>query len=92
MFKPLHDYILIEKPQTDDKIGSLYLPETAIERSSVATVLAVGPGLYKKGKRVPLQVKEGDKILLTKFLGQEFKVDGKEVILIKQENIISILK
>ena len=94
MFKPLHDYILIEKPETDEKTpsGLLYIPETARERSSVATVLAVGPGKANpKGGRFPMHVKPGDKVLLTKFLGQDFTVNGKKVVLITQDNVISTL-
>ncbi len=91
-FKPLQDYILISKPQTEDKTkGGLLLPDISVERSSVAEVLAVGPGRWVKGEREPMHVKVGDKLLLTKFLGQEFKIDQQEVILIKQENIISKL-
>lgn len=92
-FQPIQDYILISKPQTEAKTKwGLIVPDIAVERSSVAEVLAVGPGRWINGERETMNVKVGDKLLLTKFLGQEFTIDGQEVILIRQENIISKLK
>lgn len=93
MFKPLHDYVLIERSEAEEATttSGLIIPDTARENSSTAVVVAVGPGTYQKGKRIPLHVKPGDKVLLTKFAGQEFTVDDKKVVLIKQENIISVL-
>lgn len=91
-FQPIQDYILISKPQTEAKTaGGLIVPDVAVERSSVAEVLAVGPGRWVNGEREPIHVKVGDKLLLTKFLGQEFTIDGQEVILIRQDNIVSKL-
>lgn len=90
-FKPLHDFILIEKPETPDQIGNIFLPEVSIERSVIAEVLAVGPGRRTKNGITPVSVKPGDKIVINKSTGETFKIDDKEVILIKEENIITKL-
>ena len=87
-FRPLHDYILIEKNKSEEKIGNLYIPDNAVEQSSIAKILAVGPGT----KDVKISVKVGDYILISKDMGQHFMIEDQNVTLIKQENIITKLE
>lgn len=93
---PLGDRVVIEP--TKEKGGKLksglYLPETADkERPEQGTVVAVGPGkLLEDGKRAPVSVKKGDKVLFSKYGPNEFKVDGTEYLIAREEDILAILK
>ena len=91
MIKPLHDYIVVEKPLTAEKIGGIYIPDNSIEQSCVATVLAVGNGKRnKQGVLEKINVEVGEKVLIGKFTGQEIILkDKQKITLIKEENIIS---
>lgn len=93
--KPLYNYILIEpvKEEEKTKIGIL-LPETAEkEKPEQGKVIAVGSGKKDKtGKFIPLEVKEGDIVLFTKYSPNEIKVEDKEYLIIKEEDILAILK
>jgi len=93
--KPLSDHILIEPISQEEKTKSgILLPETAEkERPEQGKVIAVGPGRrLPSGKRVPLEVKKGDKVLFTKYGPNEIKVDGKEYLIAKEEDILAILE
>ena len=92
-FKPLHDRILIKRIEESDKSkGGIIIPDTAKEKPSEGQVVAVGPGaINKDGKRNPIDVKEGDKILFSKYSGDEVKIDGQDLIIIKEEDVIGIL-
>ncbi|MDP4007221.1 MAG: co-chaperone GroES [bacterium] len=93
--KPLSDHVLIEplKEEQKTKTGIL-LPETAEqEKSEQGTVVAVGPGKKgKDGKIIPLEVKVGDLVLFTKYGPSEVKIDGKEYLIAKAEDILAILE
>ena len=92
---PLADHILIEPISQEEKTaGGILIPETAEkERSEQGKVIAVGPGrLLSSGKRTPLEVKEGDKVLFTKFGPNEIKVADKEYLIAKEEDILAILE
>ena len=92
-FKPLHDRILIKRIEESEKSkGGIIIPDTAKEKPSEGEVVAVGPGtLNKDGKRNPLEVKAGDKILFSKYSGDEIKIEGEDLIIIKEEDVIGIL-
>jgi chaperonin GroES len=92
-FKPLHDRILIKRIEESEKSkGGIIIPDTAKEKPSEGQVVAVGPGaINKDGKRNPIDVKEGDKILFSKYSGDEVKIDGQDLIIIKEEDVIGIL-
>ena len=90
--KPLHDRIVVlrvdEPPQP---MGGIIIPDSAREKSSRGTVVAVGAGKYADdGKRVPLDVKAGDTILFGKYSGQEIKLDGVEYLIMKEEEVLAI--
>ncbi len=94
--KPLHDRVVIE-PLEREKGGKtksgIYLPETIDkERPEQGTVIAVGPGkLAKDGKHIPMSVKKGDSVLFTKYGPNEIKVDDKEYLIAREDDILAIL-
>jgi len=93
--KPLSDYILIEPVKEEEKTKSgILLPDTAEkERSEQGQVVAVGPGKRgKDGKRMPLEVKVGDKVLFTKYGPNEIKIRDKEYLIAKEEDILAIIE
>jgi len=93
--KPLSDHILIEPITQEEKTKSgIFLPQTAEkERPEQGKVIAVGPGRrLASGKRVPLEVKKGDTVLFTKYGPSEIKVDDKEYLIAKEEDILAILE
>ena len=91
--KPLSGHILIEPLKEEKKKGGIILPETVEkERSEKGKVVAVGVGrLGEDGKRAPLEVKRGDIVLFAKYGQNEIKVDGKEYLIAKEEDILAIL-
>ena len=93
--KPLSDHILIEPIKEEEKTkAGIFLPETASkERSEEGKVIAVGPGKRnEKGEIVPMSIKPGDKILFTKYGPNEIKVDDKEYLIAKEEDILAIIE
>ena len=91
--KPLFDRVVlkIEKEQTTN-VGGIFLPDMSKEKSQIATVVAVGEGGNVDGKDVKMQVKEGDKVLFSKFAGTEFKYDDQDLLIIKQTDILAIIR
>lgn len=92
--KPIGDRILIEAAPAETKTASgIYIPETAQEKPQRGTVVAVGPGKYAEqtGTLIPVAVKEGDKVLYGKFAGQEFTLDGKDYLVMRESDIYVIL-
>ena len=93
--KPLADRVLIEPNPAEEKTaGGLFIPDTAKdqEKPQMALVVAVGPGGNVDGKEVKMNVKVGDKVLCSKYAGTEFKVDGKEVTILRQSDILAIVE
>ena len=92
--KPLGDRVLIEPLREERKKGGIILPETVDkERPEKGRVVAVGPGrVDENGKRVPMNVKKGDKVLFTKYGPDEIKVDDKEYLIAKEDNILAIIE
>jgi chaperonin GroES len=91
--RPLADRVVVEPLEEEQKTPTgVYLPDTAQERPSRGLVLAVGPGrLGEDGKRIPLEVKEGDKVLFAKYAGTEVKVGDKELLVLKESDILAIM-
>ncbi len=90
---PISDHILIEHLKEEKKKGGIILPETADkERQEKGKVVAVGPGKFRDGKRVPLEVKKGDVVLFSKYGPNEIKVDGKEYLIAKEDDILAIIQ
>ena len=91
--KPLFDKVVVESLEQEEKTGSGFiLPSKSQEKQEMAKIVAVGPGGVIDGKEVVMQVKVGDKVLYSKYAGSEFKVDGKELIIIRQSDILAIVE
>ena len=93
-FKPLHDRVVVKRIDTDEKsAGGIIIPDTAKEKPSEGEVLAVGPGeITEDGKTRPMNVKTGDKILFGKWSGTEVKLDGHDLLIMKESDIMGILE
>jgi chaperonin GroES len=91
--RPLHDRVLVKRLEEQDaKHGSLIIPDTAKEKPQQGQVIAVGTGkVNDDGKKLPLAVKEGDRILFGKYSGSEVKLDGEEYLIMKEEDVLGIL-
>jgi chaperonin GroES len=91
--QPLHDRVLVRRIEQDEKTaGGIIIPDTAKEKPQQGEVLAVGPGARdESGKTLPMSVKPGDVILFGKWSGTEVKLDGEELLVMKESDIIGIL-
>ena len=92
--RPLGDRVVIQPtPKEDMTKSGIVLPDTAKEKPQEGLVLAVGPGrTLDDGKREPVDVKEGQKVLYAKYAGTEFKVDGEELLIVSQKDILAIVE
>lgn len=91
--KPLFDKVVIKAIETDEKTASgIVLPGAAKEKPQLARVLAVGPGGTIDGNDIKMQVKVGDTVLYSKYAGSEFKIDGEEVVIVSQSDILAIVE
>ncbi|MEQ1930682.1 MAG: co-chaperone GroES [Parvularculaceae bacterium] len=91
-FRPLHDRVLVRRLEEDNKVGSIIIPDTAKEKPQQGEVLAAGTGVRNEdGKITPLDVKKGDKILFGKWSGSEVKIDGEELLIMKESDILGIV-
>ena len=92
--RPLHDRILVKRlAEGDEKHGSIIIPDSAKEKPQQGKVIAAGNGKSKDdGKRVPLDVKAGDLILFGKYSGSEVKIDDKEYLILREEDVLAILE
>jgi chaperonin GroES len=92
--RPLHDRVLVERLEEKEvKKGGIIIPDTAKEKPQEAKVIAVGNGkVTDEGKKIPLDVKAGDKILFGKYSGSEVKIDDKEYLIMREEDVLAILE
>jgi chaperonin GroES len=92
-FRPLHDRVVVRRVEGESKTaGGIIIPDTAAEKPQQGEVLAVGPGAREEsGKLIPLDVKKGDKVLFGKWSGTEVKIDGKELLIMKESDIMGVL-
>lgn len=90
--KPLGDRILIRPlNDTEEKVGSLYIPDTAKEKPQEGKVEEVGPGRTEDGKVIPPEVKVGDRVLYGKYSGTEIKHNGQEYLIVRESDILAII-
>jgi chaperonin GroES len=91
-FRPLHDRVLVRRVEAEEKTaGGIIIPDTAKEKPQEGEVIAVGSGIRdESGKLVPLDVKAGDKILFGKWSGTEVRLDGKDLLIMKESDILGI--
>ena len=92
--KPLHDRILVRRIEEEERTkGGIIIPDTAKEKPSEGEVIAVGKGrIDDKGKLVPLDVKKGDRILFGKYGGTEVKIEGEEMLIIREEDVLAVIE
>jgi len=92
-FRPLHDRVVVRRIEAEEKsAGGIIIPDTAKEKPQQGEVLAVGPGARdEKGNIIPLDVKPGDIVLFGKWSGTEVKIDGEELLIMKESDIMGVL-
>ncbi|WP_072397190.1 co-chaperone GroES [Hyphomicrobium sp. CS1GBMeth3] len=93
-FRPLHDRVVVKRVDEDTKTaGGIIIPDTAKEKPQQGEVVAVGPGARdEQGKVVPLDVKPGDRVLFGKWSGTEVKIDGEDLLIMKESDILGVLE
>ena len=93
-FRPLHDRVLVRRLEDGDKtVGGIIIPDTAKEKPMEGEIVAVGPGgRDESGKLVELDVKAGDRILFGKWSGTEVKIDGEELVIMKESDVLGIIE
>ena len=93
-FRPLHDRVVVKRIEEDERTaGGIIIPDTAKEKPSQGKVIAVGPGTTDDtGKVVPLDVKKGNKVLFGKWSGTEVKIDGDDLLIMKESDIMGVLE
>src|SRR4029077_2748080 len=93
-FRPLHDRVVVRRLEGEEKSkGGIIIPDTAKEKPQEGEIVAVGPGARDEaGKLVPLDVKPGDRILFGKWSGTEVKIDGEELLIMKESDIMGIIE
>jgi chaperonin GroES len=92
-FRPLHDRVVVRRVEAEEKsAGGIIIPDTAKEKPSQGEVIAVGPGgRDETGKLIPIDVKEGDRVLFGKWSGTEVKIDGQELLIMQESDIMGII-
>lgn len=91
--KPLADRVVVKMVESEETTKSgIVLPGSAKEKPQVAEIVAAGPGAVEDGKKIPMEVKVGDKVLLSKYAGTEVKYDGIEYTILKQGDILAIVE
>ena len=93
-FRPLHDRVVVRRLEEEQKTaGGIIIPDTAKEKPMQGEVIAVGPGARnEKGEVTPLDVKAGDRVLFGKWSGTEVKIDGEELLIMKESDIMGIIE
>jgi chaperonin GroES len=93
-FRPLHDRVVIKRADTETKTaGGIFIPDTAGEKPQEGEVVAVGPGgRDEAGKLIPIDLKKGDKVLFGKWSGTEVKIDAKDLLIMKESDIMGVLE
>ena len=91
--RPLHDRVLVKRMEQQEQVrGGIIIPDTAKEKPQEAEVVAVGPGkLNDEGKRTPLEVQPGDRILMGKYSGSEIKIDDTDYVICREDEILAVI-
>jgi chaperonin GroES len=92
-FRPLHDRVVVRRVDSEEKsAGGIIIPDTAKEKPSEGVIVSVGPGARDEaGKIVPLDVKEGDRVLFGKWSGTEVKLNGQDLLIMKESDIMGVI-
>jgi len=93
-FRPLHDRVVVKRVESETKTsGGIIIPDTATEKPQQGEVVAVGPGSRDDaGKLVPIDLKKGDKVLFGKWSGTEVKIDGQDLLIMKESDVMGVLE
>jgi chaperonin GroES len=93
-FRPLHDRVAVKRVESETKsAGGIIIPDTAAEKPQQGEIIAAGPGARDEtGKLVPLEVKVGDRVLFGKWSGTEVKIDGSELLIMKESDILGVVE
>lgn len=93
-FRPLHDRVVVRRIEEDDRTrGGIIIPDTAKEKPQQGEIVATGPGAVdEKGNVQPLDVKPGDRVLFGKWSGTEVKIDGEELLIMKESDILGVIE
>ena len=93
-FRPLHDRVVVERIDADAKsAGGILIPDSAQEKPSQGEIVAVGPGgRDEAGKLIPIDLKKGDRVLFGKWSGTEVKIDGQDLLIMKESDIMGVLQ
>ena len=89
---PLSDRVVVRAlEETEQMRGGLYIPDTAKEKPQQGEIIAVGPGKFEDGKRVPMEVKTGDKVLYGKYSGTEVTIDNQQYLILRESDVLAII-
>ena len=93
-FRPLHDRVVVKRVESETKTaGGIIIPDSAAEKPQQGEVIAVGPGARdESGKLVPIDLKAGDRVLFGKWSGTEVKIDGQELLIMKESDVMGVLQ
>lgn len=93
-FRPLHDHVLVRRIDAEAKTaGGIIIPDTAKEKPQQGEIIAAGPGARnEQGQLVPLDVKAGDRVLFAKWSGTEVKIDGEELLIMKESDLLGVIE
>ena len=93
-FRPLHDRVVVRRIDADQKTkGGIIIPDTAQEKPQEGEVVSVGPGaLNDKGERVPLELRQGDRVLFGKWSGTEVRIEGEDLLIMKETDIMGVIE
>jgi len=91
--RPLQDRVLVKRVEQEEQVrGGIIIPDTAKEKPQQAEVIAVGPGKFNdEGKRTPVDVKQGDKILIGKYSGSEIRIDEEDFVILREDEILAVV-
>ena len=92
--RPLHDRVVVKRVEREEQVrGGIIIPDTAKEKPQEAEVVAVGPGkINDDGSRSPMDVKEGDRILMGKYSGSEIRIEDDEVVILREDEILAVVQ
>jgi chaperonin GroES len=92
--RPLHDRVIVSRiEEGEQRVGGIIVPDSAKEKPMQGRVIAAGNGKYREdGERVPLDVKPGDRILFGKYSGQEIKVEGEDVLIMREDEVLAVIE
>jgi len=92
--RPLHDRLIVQRLEEEDKTkGGIIIPDTAKEKPIEGKVIAAGEGkINKDGKKIPMEVKKGDRVLFAKYAGTEVKMEGEEYLMMKEDDVLAVIE